>query len=128
MTHDASSIYKELILELNRHPLNKKLLAEFDAEARGFNPMCGDDIIVRVKFDTAGRVADIGYNGAGCAISQAAASVVTEELKNGKTKEQIAQMGIKDVTELLGTEIVPPRIQCALLALKAIQRAISDKR
>ncbi len=116
-------IYKEIILELNRHPLNKKVLAEFDVEAREFNPVCGDDLTVRIKFDEAGRVADIGYTGVGCAISTAAASVVTDEIKR-KDREQMAGMDLQAVMNLLGIQIIPTRVPCALLGLKAIQRAI----
>lgn len=121
MLHE--NLYKELILELNRHPLNKKVLADFDVEVHEVNPVCGDDITVRVKFGNDGTIADIGFDGVGCAISQAAASVTTDEVK-GKDKAAIAQMSLHDVTELLGTEIIPTRVQCALLALKSIQKAI----
>lgn len=115
------TLYKEIILELNRHPLNKKVLADFDVEAHEVNPVCGDDMTVQIKFDAEGNVHDIGFQGVGCAISQAAASVVTDEVKS-KNKALIAQMGIEEVTELLGTEIIPTRVQCALLALKTIQK------
>lgn len=115
--------YKETILELNRHPLNKKLLADFDVEAREFNPVCGDDMTVWIKFDREGNVADVGWQGAGCAISTAAASVVTDEIK-GKSKAMIAQMNLQSITDLLVTEIISTRVQCALLGLKAVQRAL----
>ncbi|MEK7624051.1 MAG: iron-sulfur cluster assembly scaffold protein [Patescibacteria group bacterium] len=117
------TIYKEIILELNRHPLNKKLLLDFDVEAREFNPLCGDDITVRIKFDKEGRVLGIGHQGIGCAISTAAVSLVTNDV-NGKDKNTIRQMNLKDVTDLLGTEIIPTRVQCALLGLRAIQKCI----
>ncbi len=120
-------LYKEYILDIYRHPLNKKVLADFDAEAREFNPLCGDDITVQIKFDREGRAADIGYQIMGCAISQAAASLITEEVK-GKDKAVIAHMGLKNITDLLGMEIIPIRVQCALLGLKAIQFAIGDRR
>lgn len=113
-------LYKEIILELNRHPLNKIVLEPFDEEARELNPLCGDDITVRVRFDNDGRVAGIGFQGVGCAISTAAASVVTDAAK-GKQKSEIVAMGAEDVANLLGGEIIPTRIQCAALALKAIQ-------
>ena len=118
-------LYKATILELNRHPLNKKLLADFEVEAREFNPLCGDDMTVRIKFDTEGRVINVGWQGLGCAISTAAVSLVTEEVK-GKSKTEILLMNLKDVTDLLGIEIIPTRVQCVLLGLKAVQRAISE--
>ena len=122
----TEELYKEHILELNRHPLNKKLLTDFDVETREFNPVCGDDITVRIKFDTEGKVADVGYQGVGCVISQAAASVVTEEVK-GKTKAEIIEMNRQTVNALLGMEIIPTRVPCALLALKAIQQLCRSK-
>ena len=116
-----TSIYSEFILELNRHPLNKKVLADFDVEHREFNPTCGDDIAIQIKFDKAGRVVDIGYHGQGCAISQAAVSLVTDEVK-GKTKEETLNLTEKDVFALMGFEVVYTRRKCALLGLKAVQK------
>ncbi len=113
-------LYKETILELNRHPLNKNLLDDFGIETREFNPVCGDDITVRIKFDKVGNVIGIGHQGVGCAISTAAASVVTEAVK-GRSKNEIMNMDIQTIYRLLGTEIIATRHQCALLALKAIQ-------
>ncbi len=119
------NLYKEIILELNRHPLNKKVLSDFDVEVHEVNPVCGDDMTVQMKFDDDGHVIDIGFQGVGCAISQAAASVVTDEVK-GKDGTSIDKMSLKDVTELLGTDIIPTRVQCALLALKTIQKALKN--
>jgi nitrogen fixation NifU-like protein len=118
-----NDLYAELILELNRNPLNKKLLADFDVLKREFNPICGDDITVRIKFNEAEQVADIGYEGVGCAISQAGASLTTEAVK-GYTKEKIQRMEKEDVIRLFGSVIIPTRFQCALLALKAIQKTV----
>lgn len=126
MAKAEDELYKEQILELNRHPLNKKLLADFDVEAREFNPVCGDDIILRIKFDAAGKVVDLGYQGVGCAISQAATSVVTDAAK-GEGAARILAMDMKTVADLLGGEIIPTRTQCALLGLKAIQRAVGNR-
>lgn len=123
MHHDT--VYKEIILELNRHPLNKKVLTDFDVEAHEVNPVCGDDVTIRIKFDHEGTVQDIGFDGVGCAISQAAASVVTDEVR-GKTSAEIAAMSLYDVTDLLGTDIIATRVQCALLALKTIQTGIKN--
>jgi nitrogen fixation NifU-like protein len=117
------TLYKEYILELNRHPLNKKSLEHFDAEARELNPLCGDEITVRIVKDADGRIADVGFQGMGCAISQAGASAVTEAIK-GKTAAEIRAMGKDDVFGLLGGEIIATRAQCALLALKTIQKAL----
>lgn len=120
MTEDA---YKEIILELNRNPMNKKSLVDFDKEARELNPVCGDEFSVRIKYGADDCVSDIGFQGSGCAISQAAASVITDAVK-GKTKKEILAMGVKDIERILCVSIIPTRVQCALLCLKAIQKAL----
>lgn len=120
MIHDE--LYKETILELNRNPLNKKLLVDFDVEAREFNPVCGDDCTVRIKFSDDGIISDIGWQGSCCAISTAALSLVSDEVK-GKNKSLITQMNLESINKLFGTNIIPTRVQCALLGLKAIQKA-----
>ena len=120
-------MYREVILDLYRHPLNKKVLADFDVEHREYNPVCGDDITVRIKFDERGSVADIGHQGIGCAISQAAVSLLTEGVK-GKNKEEIEKIGEKDVYDLLGFEVMYTRQKCAMLGLFAIQKATNEFR
>ena len=119
-------MYKEIILDLNRHPLNKKALAYFDVSHREINPVCGDDISIQIKFDKEGKVVDIGHQGQGCAISQAAVSIITDHV-TGLKKSAIISLGKQDVFELLGMEVIPTRLQCALLGLKAIQTAILNK-
>ncbi len=116
-------IYKELILELYRNPLNKKALLEYDAVQKEFNPSCGDEIEIFVKFDKAGKVLDIGHQGQGCAISQAAVSLLSEEVK-GKTKEEIQDMTEKDILEMLQIPISHTRIKCATLGLKTLKKCV----
>lgn len=118
------TLYREIILELNRRPLNKKIVTDFDVEQREFNPICGDDITIQLKFDTEGKVCDVGHQGNSCAISLAAVSLVTEEIK-GKIKQEVMSLGKEHIFALLGTEIIPTRTQCALLGLTAIQKAIA---
>lgn len=118
------NLYRDIILELYRNPLNKKVLADFDVEHRELNASCGDDVTIRIKFDEQGRVADIGHEGIGCAISEAATSLVTDAVK-GKTKKEIGEMSEKDVNELLGFEVVYTRKKCAALGLVALQKALN---
>ena len=121
-------LYKEFILDLARHPLNKKKLADFDFEQKGINVSCGDEIQVYVKLDknpsTSFRmnkkVKDIGFEGEGCVISQAAASLLTEEVKDKSIKE-IMSLTEKDITKLLNVEVIYTRKKCALLCLNALQ-------
>ncbi|MBP9695457.1 MAG: iron-sulfur cluster assembly scaffold protein [Candidatus Magasanikbacteria bacterium] len=121
MIHDE--LYKETILELNRNPLNKKALVDFDVEMREFNPVCGDDCTVRIKFAADDTISDIGWQGSCCAISSAAMSLVSDELK-GKNKLLITQMNLENINKLFGVDIIPTRVQCALLGLKAVQKAL----
>lgn len=123
MIGTAETIYKEHILDLCRHPLNKKALTDFDAEHREFNLACGDDMTVQIKFDEERRVADIGWQGSGCAISQAAVSLMTDDVR-GETKERINERTEEHVMRLLGFKVLYARKKCALLGLRAIQKAV----
>lgn len=107
-------LYKEMILDLYRNPLNKKILVDFDRSEKGINPSCGDEIEIFVQFDEEGKVKDIGHQGQGCAISQAAVSLITEETK-GKTKDEIRSFDNKKMLDLLGIPISHTRMKCALL-------------
>ena len=115
-------LYKEFILDLARHPLNKKKLADFDVEQKGSNVSCGDEIQVYIKLVN-NKVKDIGFDGEGCVISQAAASLLTEEVK-GKSIKEIMSLTEKDITKLLNVEVIYTRKKCVLLCLNAIQTAI----
>lgn len=116
-------LYKEQILHLYRNPLNKKTLTDFDVRHREFNPLCGDDIEIMIKFDTAGKIANIGHAGQGCVISQAAVSLITEEVKN-KTRDEITTIPDDKMMEMLGIPISPTRMKCATLGLIAIRQTI----
>lgn len=114
-------LYKEMILDLYRNPLNKKILVDFDRSEKGINPSCGDEIEIFVQFDEEGKVKDIGYQGQGCAISQAAVSLITEEAKE-KTKDEIRSFDNKKMLDLLGIPISHTRMKCALLGLQVLHR------
>lgn len=121
--NDIEGLYKEALLELYRHPLNKKVLVDFDVQHREFNPTCGDDISLQIKFDEMGKIKDIGHQGQGCAISQAVISLLTDEIK-GKTTGQIAAIGETDIYKLLGFTVVYTRKKCALLGLTVLKKAL----
>lgn len=118
-------LYKEFILDLSRRPLNKKKLMDFDMEQKGTNVSCGDEIQVYIKLDKNKKIKDVGFEGQGCAISQAAASLLTEEIK-GKNIKKIMTLKEKDITKLLKVEIIYTRKKCALLCLNALQDAIKN--
>lgn len=122
MTNNMTDpLYHELILDLNRHPLNKKELKDFDFHHRENNPLCGDTVEIFIKFD-GNKIAEISWQGEGCAISTASASLLTDYLKN-ENKSEIKKMNQTKILKLLGLrEINPTRLRCALLGLKALQQ------
>lgn len=117
-------IYKEMILELSRNPMNKKRVDNATHRAPGVNPSCGDslEIAMVVEDDV---IVDVGFEGKGCAISQAAASLITQEIK-GKSITQAKEMTDTDMYELLGVPISINRQKCALLALHTIHQALTN--
>jgi len=118
----SSEIYKDIILDYYRNPRNFGDLPEPDVRAKDSNPLCGDIIEMQLKFKD-GRVEDIRFKGKGCAISQASASMLTEQVK-GKTLDEIKALGKADVLELLGIDPGPTRIKCALLGLKVLKLGV----
>jgi nitrogen fixation NifU-like protein len=115
-------LYREQILEHYKHPQNFGPLDEFNLEFEDSNPFCGDEQHVWIRLDDADRVAEVGFEGRGCAISTAATSLLTEELQ-GKTRQELLALPKEFVLELLGIEISATRIKCALLGLKIVKSA-----
>jgi nitrogen fixation NifU-like protein len=117
-------LYRDYILEHYRRPHNFGVLEGATTTQEGANPLCGDRITLQLKV-VDGAVAGVGFTGRGCAISQASASLLTDELR-GKTLEQAAQLSRQDVLDLLGIEISPARLKCALLSLDTLHRALGQ--
>lgn len=115
-------LYKEHILELYRNPVNKRVIEGATHIEKIHNPFCGDDMTIYLDVQE-GLVHDASFMGAGCAISIAAASLLTEQVK-GKTIEYARQLLGKDIVELLGIPIGPVREKCATLCLRGIQQAL----
>ena len=113
--------YKDYILDHYRNPRNFGHLPEADAAAEDLNPLCGDQIRVELKVDD-GKVSDVRFSGRGCAISQAAMSMLTESLR-GETLEDVARLPSERVLENVGIGISPARMKCALLGLKVLRSA-----
>jgi nitrogen fixation NifU-like protein len=119
-------LYRDEILEHYRRPHNFGTLDHPDVSYEGSNPLCGDRITLMLDLDPAGTVTDVAFTGRGCAISQASASLLTDTLR-GRTAEDLRQLGKDDVLELLGIEISPARLKCALLSLDTLQRALAEQ-
>ena len=118
------SIYMENIIDLYKNPLNQGELKNPSVTHRAFNPLCGDDITVDILVEDK-HVKDIRHRGVGCAISQAAISMLSEEIK-GKTLEEIMEIKKEEVIDMLGIELGPVRLKCALLGLESIHQAIQE--
>jgi nitrogen fixation NifU-like protein len=114
--------YIENILDHHDNPRNKRRLDDADIEASGGNPGCGDIVVMFAKVDGEGRVTEASFQGEGCTISQAAASMLTEELVD-KTLDQVREMSFADVVEDMGKDVVSTRTRCATLALTVMKSA-----
>lgn len=118
-------LYRDEILEHYREPHNFGTLDTPTAVHEGHNPLCGDRITMMLIVDGEGNVSDIAFSGRGCAISQASASLLTDEIK-GRPVAEIEAMTNQDILDLLGIEISPARLKCALLSLDTLQRALEE--
>jgi len=115
-------LYREYILEHYKHPHNFGELSSPDLEAHDLNPLCGDELTIQLALDPEGKVADVAFTGHGCAISQASASMLTDEIR-GMTPEQLLGLDRDFVLELLGIDISATRMKCAMLSLKVVKAA-----
>lgn len=116
------NLYRDFILEHYRNPHNKGILDPHDLHFADSNPTCGDEMSMTLRLDGE-RIEDVAFDGRGCAISQASASILTDELR-GMTVEQVREMDPAMVLEALGVPIGPARLKCALLSYKVLQGAV----
>ena len=114
-------LYRDYILDHYKQPRNFGELEQRDLDAHDYNPLCGDELGVHIVVED-GKVKDLRFHGQGCAISQAAASITSDELI-GMPVEEIQELGADWVIEQLGIEISPTRRKCALLSLKVMRGA-----
>ena len=114
--------YRENILDHYKYPRYKGHLENPDIKFRDVNPTCGDDITFELKIED-DKVTDVAFNGHGCAISMASASMLAEELM-GKSLDEVKAMNKDFVLELLGIPIGPVRLKCALLPLKVVKAGV----
>jgi nitrogen fixation NifU-like protein len=118
------NLYRDFILEHYRAPHNRGVLEPHDLHFADSNPTCGDELSMTIRLDDGKhRVVDVAHDGRGCAISQASASILTDELR-GMTVDELRGIDPKDVVEALGVPIGPARLKCALLSYKVLQGAV----
>ena len=115
-------LYRENILDHYRYPQNKGHLEHPDIHYHDVNPFCGDEITMELKLD-GDRIVDVAFDGKGCAISMAAASMLTEELV-GMTLDEVKALDKDFILDMLGIEIGPVRLKCALLSLKVVKAGV----
>lgn len=118
----VDSMYADIILDYYRNPRNFGNIQDAEIKAKDFNPLCGDEIEINIKLN-GNSVKDIKFSGKGCAISQAAASMLTE-LVMGKKLEDVTKLNKQDVLDMLSIPISAVRIKCALLSLKVLKLGV----
>ena len=143
---ELDDLYQDIILDHYKSPRNRGSVDHADLHSEGFNPFCGDQVILTAGLDDSARIARVGFDGQGCSISQASASMLTDHLK-GKTIDEAEELvrtfkGIMqgneipeeledelgDIVSLQGVRRFPIRIKCALLGWTTLQDAIVEYR
>jgi len=118
----TDELYREVILDHYKNPRGHGVVEPADAEAEGMNPLCGDEVAISVSFD-GDRIDDVKFRGRGCAISQAATSMLMEMVK-GRTAAEVAEMSREELLEEVGIPLTPIRLKCALLGLGVLKVAL----
>jgi nitrogen fixation NifU-like protein len=116
-------MYRELIIDHYKNPRMKGSLDPNDFTYEDDNPLCGDRIRIDVRVDGEGRISEAAFDGVGCAISQAAADMLTGSIV-GKTLDEVKALGKEQILEMLGIKLGPVRLKCALLALKVLKAGV----
>ena len=121
---EMEQMYREVILDHYKSPRGHGLIEDADAQAEGQNPLCGDEVTISVKFAADGEtIESIGFDGRGCAISQAATSMLTE-LVQGRTASEVAVLPKEELLEEIGIPLTPIRLKCAILGLGVLKVAL----
>ena len=118
------SLYREVILDHYKNPRGHGIIDGADAEAEGQNPLCGDEVSIYVTFGEDGEtIDDVKFSGRGCAISQAATSMLMEMTK-GRTAQQVAELDKDELLAEIGVPLTPVRLKCAMLGLTTLKVAL----
>ena len=144
MASDLSDLYQEILLEHNRRPRNFRTLDDATHQADGFNPLCGDEISLQLKLGGGETVDDVAFQGHGCAISRASASLLTQAVKGASSADALAKFEefhrmltepdaeldydlLGDLEMLAGVIAYPTRIKCAILAWHTLKAAMEGQ-
>ena len=121
-------LYRENILDHYKNPRNYGAIEDADAEAEGMNPLCGDEVSITIAFaDDGDTIEDVKFSGRGCAISQAATSMLTELVK-GRSASEVAGLPREDLLDEIGVPLTPVRLKCAILGLSTLRLALHKEK
>jgi nitrogen fixation protein NifU and related proteins len=121
---ELEQMYREVILDHYKNPRGHGAIADADAHAEGENPLCGDEVSIFVRFGADGETIDeVAFEGRGCAISQAATSMLTEMVK-GRSVADVAVLPKEELLEEIGIPLTPIRLKCAILGLGVLKVAL----
>lgn len=143
MFDDLSDLYQEVILDHSKSPRNFRRIEHANYTAKGYNPLCGDEVMLYLVVDDAGTIREIAFEGSGCAISKASASLLTSALQ-GKSKEEVKEIfdkvhemvttgkadqeGLGKLTVFAGVHKFPSRVKCAILPWHAAVAAVDGEK
>jgi nitrogen fixation NifU-like protein len=121
---EFDQLYREVILDHYKNPRGHGLIENADAEAEGQNPLCGDEVSIYVAFaDDGDTIEEVKFSGRGCAISQAATSMLTE-MVTGRSATEVATLKRDELLDEIGIPLTPIRLKCALLGLSTLKLAL----
>ena len=121
---EFDQLYREVILDHYKNPRGHGIIEGADAKAEGENPLCGDEVTISVRFGEDGETIDeVGFEGRGCAISQAATTMLTEMVKGRKASE-VAELPKEELLDEIGIPLTPIRLKCAILGLGVLKVAL----
>src|ERR671924_1957883 len=119
---EFDELYREVILDHYKNPRGHGVVEPSDIEAEGVNPLCGDEVSISIAFD-GDTIEDVKFQGRGCAISQAATSMLMDMVK-GRSAQEVATMSRDELLEEVGIPLTPVRLKCALLGLGVLKVAL----
>ena len=121
---EFEQLYREVILDHYKNPRGHGVMEDADADAEGMNPLCGDEVTIYVRFgEDSDTIDEVKFSGRGCAISQAATSMLTEMVQ-GKKASEVAVLDKDELLEEIGIPLTPIRLKCAMLGLTTLKVAL----